>query len=421
MAAKPQSRQEEGARDNQQTLLSLGGFAAWRPFSLFNCYKACALSPRVVFPCVVVVVALAAACTHDVVLPSPTSGDVCGDGIVGPTEACDSTSLGCSDCQVTPGWQCVNNVCFYPCGDGIVGDGASCDNAKTTVACDMTGWWISRENDAVRDAVLSSPQPASTWYLYRFSQTGGTFQVEQAIHCGFHVTGSATVDCTPGTLKALLGSIPPNRNDPSVNGPHPRRGTFVQQESVCAFTYDRFYRVRGGTSALLPADFSTHTALKDLTPLPYEDDPLNPTGEHLDNQEDTDGDGIPGAAFQITGIANGVREATQRDYKEYATSPSEMVPTHSVQFTVHGDWDLQESVLSVNTCGNLCSLITTPGHTDPVTLIPRITMRYLGSSLDPAISPRVAAVVVRNPGEDETSDLVTCANVRLALPHDPSL
>jgi hypothetical protein len=44
-------------------------------------------------------------------------------------------------------------------------------------------------------------------------------------------------------------------------------------------------------------------------------------------------------------------------------------------------------------------------------------MRYLGSSLT---SPRVAAIVVRNPGEDADSDLLTCANVRIALPHDPS-
>ena len=353
---------------------------------------------------------LSPACAKDVVLPSPLSGDVCGDGVVGPTEDCDNTSAGCSSCKTTPGWQCVDNACFYPCGDGIDGTGPLCDGAHKTTACDMTGWWISRENDAVRDAVLNSPQPASTWYLYRFSQSGASFQVEQALHCGFHVTGSATVDCTPGTLKALL-----YKNDPSVNGSHgPRKGTFAAAGDGCTFSFDRFYRVRGGTESLLPSDFSLDQPLASLTPLPYEDDPLHPTGEHLDGAEDTDGDGIPGAAFQITGVTGGIREATQRDFKEYATKPNETVPQSSVQFTVHGDWDLQESVLSVNSC-TACALIATPGHPDNETLPPRITMRYLGSTLD---SPRVAAVVVRNPGEDVGADLETCANVRLALPHD---
>lgn len=356
--------------------------------------------------------AIGPACTHDVVLPSPSSGDLCGDGVVGPTEDCDTPSDGCSSCKVTPGWQCVQNTCFYPCGDGVDGNGPQCDSAHKTTACDMNGWWIARENDAVRDAVLNEPQPASTWYVYRLSQQGSAFQVEQAVHCGFHVTGSATVDCTPGTLKGLL-----YRNDPSVKGTHgPRKGTFEAQGNGCTFTFDRFYRVRGGTEALLPADFLTKTPLASLAPLPYEADPLNPTGAHLDDVEDTDGDNIPGAAFQITGVTGGIREATQRDYKEYATAANETVLQNQIQFTVHGDWDLQENVLSVNSC-TACALITTPGHTD-TSLVPRITMRYLGTTLT---SPRVAAVIVRNPGEDVAADLETCANVRLALAHDPTL
>ncbi len=369
---------------------------------------------RSVFTLSVLALSLAPACTHDVVLPSPSSGDVCGDGVVGSTEDCDTQSPGCSDCHVTPGWQCQNNICFYPCGDGLVGNGADCENAYKASSCDMNGWWIARENDSVRDAVLQEPQPASTWYLYRISETSGTFQIEQALHCGFHVTGSATVDCTPATLKALL-----YRNDPSVNGSHgPRKGTFAVQGTSCSFTFDRFYRVRGGTDALLPTDFSAKTPLTSLTPMPYEDDPLKPTGQHLQNAEDTDGDGIIGAAFAITGVTSGIREATQRDYKEYASAQGE-VPQNAIQFTAHGDWDLEESVLSVNSC-TACSLIATPGHPDNATLVPRITFRYLGSSIDPNVSPRAAAVVVRNPGEDVAADLETCANVRLALPHDPN-
>ncbi|HEY1957007.1 MAG TPA: hypothetical protein VGH28_15415 [Polyangiaceae bacterium] len=359
------------------------------------------------------VAVLSPACAKDIVLPSADETDTCGNGVVDANEDCDNGSPGCTECKVTPGWQCMDNTCFYPCGDGITGSGPTCEQSEKTTACDMTGWWISRENDAVRDAVSQNPQPASTWYLYRFSQSGGAFQVEQALHCGFHVTGNATVDCTPGSLKGLL-----YENDPSASGPHPRRGTFQTSGSGCTFSFDRFYRVRGGTTALLPADFSTHTALKDLTPLPFEADPLHPTGAHLDNQEDTDGDGFPGAAFQIGGFVPGIREATQRDFKEYATAADETVAQNAIQFTVHGDWDLQESVLSVQDCGENCQLIETPGYVDNATLVPRITLRYLGSTLS---SPRVAAVVVRNPGEDIDADLETCANVRLALPHDPTL
>lgn len=369
---------------------------------------------RFATPLIAATIALGA-CTHDVVLPDATQQDLCGDGVVQSSEDCDTQSPGCTNCKTTPGWQCLQNTCFYPCGDGVSGSGSGSNCQATTkdAACDMTGWWISRENDAVRDAVLDNPQPASTWYLYRFSQNGDSFQVEQALHCGFHVTGSATVDLTPGALKALL-----YRNDPSVNGTHgPRKGKFAVDNNVCDFTFDRFYRIRGGTDALLPTDYSQKPPLASLTPLPYEEDPLHPTGQHLDNAEDTDGDGIPGIAVLITGVTTGVREATQRDYKEYATSANETVPENAIQFTVHGDWDYQESVLSVNSC-TACALLTTPGHVDNATLIPRVTMRYLGSSLT---SPRVADVVVRNPGEDIDADLLTCANIRIALPHDPSL
>ena len=375
----------------------------------------------------VLIALLVLACTHDVVLPNTGTTDTCGDGVVGPDEECDpaNPSPGCTNCLVTPGWKCVDNNCFYPCGDGISGDGQFCQNATKDTACDMTGWWLARENDSVVDAILGAPQPASTWYLYRFTQSGPTFQIEQAIHCGFHVTGSATVDYTPGSIRGLL-----YENDPTVSGPHPRYGTFQLQGSACTFTFNRHYRIRGGQTPLLPADFTTHPALSTLPPLPYEDDPLHPTGQHLQYQEDTDGDGWPGIASQITGLASGIRESTQRDFKEYATSPpgnfvpgGETVPPNSIQFTVHGNWDLQESVLEVHDCGEsadggegVCGLIKTPGNPNDARFPPRITMRYLGSTLT---SPRVASVVLSDPGVSADLDVETCANVRIALPHDP--
>ena len=359
-----------------------------------------------------VVVCASTACTKDVVLPSPSNGDVCGDGIVGPTEDCDVSSPGCTQCKVTPGWQCVQNACFYPCGDGIDGTGPDCTGAHKTLACDLNGWWVARENDYVRDSILNEVQTASTWWLYRLSQSGTDFQVEQALHCGVMVTGSATVVLTAGSLKGLLYA-----NDPSPGGKHgPRKGTFVETADGCTFGFDRFYRVRGGDETLLlPADFSTKPDLATLPTLPYEDDPLHPTGQHLTGAVDSDGDGLAGAAFDIEGATGGIRNSVQRDFKEYASLPGQPVPKNAIDVVSSGHWDLQENVLSVTQC-TACALLTTAGHTDPA-LLPRLTMHFLGTSLQ---SPRVAAVVVRNPGEDVSADLQSCANARDALPHDPS-
>ena len=355
---------------------------------------------------------IAPACTHDVVLPDATNGDVCGDGIVGTTEDCDTASPGCTQCKVTPGWQCVQNACFYPCGDGVDGAGPQCQGAHKTQACDLNGWWVARENDYVRDSILNEVQVASTWYLYRLSQTGPAFQVEQAIHCGVLVTGSATVVLTPGSIKGLLYA-----NDPSPAGKHvPRKGTFVETPDGCELTFDRFYRIRGGVEdLLLPADFSTKPDLATLPVLPFEEDPLHPTGQHLAGAADIDGDTLPGAAFLIEGATGGIRNSVQRDFKEYASLPNQPVPKNAIDVASPGAWDVEENVLSVSQC-TACALLTTAGHTDAA-LVPRITLHYLGTTLQ---SPRVQAVVVKNLGEDIAADIQTCANVRNALPHDPS-
>ena len=46
------------------------------------------------------------ACAHDVVLPDLVTDSACGDGVVEPGEACDTTSDGCVQCEITPGWNC---------------------------------------------------------------------------------------------------------------------------------------------------------------------------------------------------------------------------------------------------------------------------------------------------------------------------
>ncbi len=357
---------------------------------------------------------LIGACSKDVVLPSNQIESVCGDGIVEPGEECDVSSPGCVNCLVVPDYTCTRTGCNVLCGDGVVGDGPRCDNPRKVEPCDMTGFWMARETNFTRDRIVNDVQVASTWYLYSFSQIGDAFQVEQELHCGVHGSGSAMVDSTPGLLKGAI-----YQNDQEPQGSHgPRRGTFTPDgNGGCVFTFDRWYSGRGIVESLLPVDFLSHVDLKDLPPLPSESDPEQPTGTNLMGATDPDGDGIPGAAFRISGgLAVGIRNSAERDFKEYATPPGQPVPANAIEFVVPGDWDEQENVLAVTECGNVCPLLTTPADVAH-DLDNRITFRFIGHELD---SARVSAVVVANPRDDVDHDLVSCANVRFALPHDAS-
>jgi hypothetical protein len=84
-----------------------------------------------------------------------------------------------------------------------------------------------------------------------------------------------------------------------------------------------------------------------------------------------------------------------------------------------GSYSLQESVLSVTGCSSplSCDLLTTPA-TPAADMPPSVTFSFIGVSLT---SPRTASVVLGVPKHDYTTDLATCANVRLILPHDGSI
>jgi hypothetical protein len=353
-----------------------------------------------------------AACEKDLVLPDQAGNDVCGDGIVGPTEDCDVDSPGCTNCLATPGWTCHDNRCFVPCGNGIQGDGPDCTSPRKLVDCDMTGYWIARETDFTRDQVLNAVQTSSTWNVYRFSQTGDRFLVEEMIHCGIHVTGSVTVDYTKNTALGLMYA-----NDQTPAGTHgPRRGTFRKTPNGCSFSFDRWYNVRGAVDSLLPDDFSTDPPLSALPPLPSVSDPTHPPDTPLPGANDPDHDGHPGAAYLISGIVDGTRNSAQRDHKEYATSGGDLVPLRGVQFVVQGVFDLEESILSVTKCGDACTLIASGAYVDP-SLVPRITLQFLGTDLG---SPRIDTIIAGPLRADQDTDSATCTNTRAALPHDPS-
>jgi hypothetical protein len=352
--------------------------------------------------------ALVAACAEDVVLPDLAVDPVCGNGIREPAEECDVESPGCVLCTVVPTWRCTGDGCSQQCGDGVLGDGAECQNPHRDAMCDLTGFWAVRETDYTRDNVVNAIQVSSNWFLYRLAQTGDDFMIVESLDCGLRVTGSAGVDYSPGMLRAALYL---NRMD--LAAPRgPRRGTSRAEGGGCSITLDRFYRLRGLAEEFLPADFGAKPALASLRPLPKVNDPVNgrevPVGAI-----DPDGDGIPGAAFSVTGFVAGIRNSAQRDWKEYATKVP--APAGAVTLSVPGAFDVEESVLRVTQCGRGCGLLASGAS--PANLPGRLTMTFIGKDLE---GTRVSRVVSAKPREDIEADLTTCGHVRLLLPHDAS-
>lgn len=294
------------------------------------------------------------------------------------------------------------------CGDGVNGDGASCANPRREDACAMTGFWAARESTYLRETILGGLQISSNWFFLRLEQEGDGFRVTSGLDCGILVTGSATVRYSPDGLRAILHA---NRQEGTPPRPA-RRGIAKPVPSGCEVSFDRFYNVRGISEDFLPADFTTKPALDTLRPLPTVRDPVGT--ERPEGATDPDADGNPGLAFQIAGIAAGVRNAIQRDYKEFATPPGASVPANAVAFAVPGGFDLQENVMRVTECGGSCSLIATVARV--ARDIPaKLALSYVGKTLD---GPRTRAVAPRPPGSSLDADLAICANVRLLLPHD---
>ena len=351
-----------------------------------------------------------AACAHDVVMPDPTGNPVCGNGIVEGGEGCDASGPGCIQCSVAPGYQCPDNVCAPICGDGVVSSEAECADAKRDTACDMTGFWVARETDYTCDALFHTPQTSSTWYLYEFAQHGNAFTTVAELNCGIHVTGSATVDYPPSSLKAVM-----YENPMDGSGPHgARTGTSTPAAGGCAVTFERWYQIRGATDAFLPANFSTDPPMSALPALPSVSDPVNGTDDPP-GATDPDGDGFPGLAFAIAGVVSGIRDSAQRDWKEYATDGQSAAPAAALSFTVPGSFSLDENVLHVSQCGSNCSLLSTPATSS--TRGARIVFSFVGKTLG---SSRVSPVVAGAPRQNSATDLATCAAVRLVLPHDGS-
>ncbi len=366
-------------------------------------------------------------CEQDVVLPSVMTPSVCGNGVLDPGEQCDVQSEGCVGCRIAPEWTCPDNVCTPNCDDPeVVSTGFGCSRRAT---CNMTGYWAVRETDYT--VAASTDQKSTQWYLYKIEQDASSsrYKITQALDCGIHVSSAAaTVDYTPATEEYLIYR---SGIDEAPHGP--RQGTAAAGPDGCTVSLDRFYFVRGCTTDYLPKDFSKEPPLASLPPLPTlpsgTDPAYNtkfpPGAVSTDGVEDG-GKTYPGGGFQIGGrIVQGIRHSAQRDYKGYASSSP--VAVSALSFTIPGatkpgpmpSYDLQESVLSVTNCNQLVcgllALLSTP--TDNPS--PTVTFSFIGSSLT---STRAASVIVGPPKTGSlATDLATCANIELVLPHDGSI
>lgn len=361
-------------------------------------------------------------CAEDVILPVDTT---CGDLILDEGEECDLESDGCVDCQVATGWRCDDTECEPECGDArVLGDeecdppdGITCDSSCKTGEkpgdCDMNGYWIIRQTDFSIDNVVNQVQTSSNWYAYFIEQSGDEFAIQRGISCGIRVTGSATANLSPAGTRGLM-----HANSQGIDNPRgPRRGTFRKTGDQCAFTLARHYLVRGANPDLLPEDFLNAPDFDDLPPLPYEEDPQNPNGEHLEGAEDSDGDGKPGVAYILSGSTAGTRHVAQRDWNEYSTADDFPIPTGALEFTAASDYDNEENILLVEGCPLVgCGVILASSVPDQLRQH-RVTWRYLGQDLT---DPRVSSIIEGPLREDLDVDVTTCANVRSALPHDPS-
>lgn len=358
-----------------------------------------------------------ASCAEDRILPVDST---CGDLLVQGQEECDSEAPGCSGCRIAEGWECPDNACHAICGDQRVVEGEDCDPPDGVVCdsscrasvklepCNLGGHWIARQTDFSRDAVVGEVQTSSNWYYLEIAQEGERFTVKRSLNCGLEVTGTVHVTLTPGGFRSLLSSNPQDGS----SGRRPRHGSFREEGDHCELSMSRHYFVRGVPESYLPDDFDAELPIESLAPkLPTKDEP--------EGAIDADGDEIPGLTLDISGNASGKRHVAQRDWVEYRSVPGyPPIPRFATELVTRSFFDNEESILAATECSQPlgCALLEVGSSPDPV-LEHRVRLRWLANHAD---DPRVVAIVAGTPHADLEQDLLTCARVREALPHDPA-
>ena len=254
-------------------------------------------------------------------------------------------------------------------------------------SCDLSGIWIARMNGET--SALGAQYP-NTWYYFEFAQRETELEVTRHMDCGIEVRGTATVQLTPETQRALL----------TRNVQTGRKGTVRLENGSCAFELERFWSVRGvAESRYLPMPrnrVATLATVQGENPLPSRDQAAM--------TEDWDGDGQPGISWQISGIVSGSRGSAQRDWTRYFTAPGYTLPATSdfgsANHVIRAEFEAEEVVYTASSPGlDLQAQVNAQAeHT--------LTLRFLGRTRE---DPRAQAVI-------KASDFDTCVAVRAELP-----
>jgi hypothetical protein len=272
--------------------------------------------------------------------------------------------------------------------DASIGGGDAGKAEPKNPECDLNGVWIGRQNTESL-ALFDTKQYANNWYYLELRQEGEQVVVTKHFDCGIEVHGTVLVRLQPATTRALM----------MHNSQLGRRGTFAKQsDGTCAFEMERFWSVRGvSEDTYAPVPRSADTAIPDLQP-------KLPSKSMVATTEDWDDDGKPGVTWVVTGIVNGERYSSQRDWTRWFSAADGYTIQASEDFVsdlvVRAEFS-NEEIVYAPTKAEL-DQISTPNASAKHAL----TLRFLGRSTD---DPRAASLI-------KSGDFETCAAIQAALP-----
>lgn len=257
--------------------------------------------------------------------------------------------------------------------------------------CDLNGVWIARQN--TESLALGLGQFANNYYLLEFAQDGEQVTVANHMDCGIVVKGFlelVTVEIAPETTRALIGH----------NRQRGRKGSFAKQANgTCAFQLEKFWSVRGVSEEMFaPKPRSREVSIEELK----SENPL-PTKAMASAAEDWDGDGQPGIAWHVMGVAMGTRHSAQRDWTQWfsATGYEVMAAANfGNDLVVRAEFSNEEVVYQASdeSLTELSQANAAAAHT--------LTLRFLGRTRD---DPRAQAIL-------KADDFDTCRAIQTALP-----
>jgi hypothetical protein len=256
--------------------------------------------------------------------------------------------------------------------------------------CDLNGVWIARQITV--SIALALEQFANNWYYLEFTQDGEDVVVTKHMDCGCVVRGAldlVRVEIPVATTRALIAH----------NSQVGRKGRFSKQaDGTCALQIDKFWSVRGAKEeTYVPTPRNSDVTIQQL----QAEKPL-PTRAMVSATEDWDGDGQPGIAWVVMGVASGTRHSIQRDWTRWFSASGHQV-TAAMDF---GDLRVRaefanEEVVMAESSASLRELSQADGSAQH-----SMTMRFLGRTRDD----------MRARGVIKADDFDTCMAIQAALP-----